>query len=209
MTCTEYSADASTRPFRAASLWSSSPSLLDVPIQLARSHVVVTQAKGSGIALSVYAGLHMGEARALEVCDVDFKCDRILVRHALSADHIVPPSQGTNALSRWRPSSARSSKRRCDANCRTPACRERARRNAATSTRPRRAQAPRAKAGAAQVVLPLATPLLLHDADSPRCRHRGGTSASGHSKLDVTQRYVHATADDLRARRSLVSRVTS
>ena len=46
------------------------------------------------IALSVYAGLRMGEVRALEVRDVDFKRQSILVRHALSADEVVPPKSG-------------------------------------------------------------------------------------------------------------------
>jgi integrase len=46
------------------------------------------------IALSTYGGLRMGEARALEVRDVDFKRGHILVRHALSADEVLPPKSG-------------------------------------------------------------------------------------------------------------------
>jgi hypothetical protein len=36
----------------------------------------------------------MGEARALAVCDVDFKRGQLLVRHALSADEVMPPKSG-------------------------------------------------------------------------------------------------------------------
>jgi len=46
------------------------------------------------IALSVYAGLRMGEVRALEVRDVNLKRGVLLVRHALSADEVLPPKSG-------------------------------------------------------------------------------------------------------------------
>lgn len=46
------------------------------------------------IALSVFAGLRMGEVRALEVRDIDFKRNILLVRNALSADEVLPPKSG-------------------------------------------------------------------------------------------------------------------
>jgi integrase len=58
---------------------------------------LLANAKGwlhTAIALSVYAGLRMGEARALEVCDVDFKRGQLMVRLALSADEVMPPKSG-------------------------------------------------------------------------------------------------------------------
>jgi hypothetical protein len=33
-------------------------------------------------------------ARALEVCDADFKLGELFVRHALSADQVMPPKWG-------------------------------------------------------------------------------------------------------------------
>jgi integrase len=36
----------------------------------------------------------MGEARALQVRDVDFKRGMLHVRHALSADEVMPPKSG-------------------------------------------------------------------------------------------------------------------
>ena len=46
------------------------------------------------IALAAYAGLRGGEVRALEVQDVDFERDVILVRRAFSATEVLPPKSG-------------------------------------------------------------------------------------------------------------------
>src|SRR5258708_10343909 len=104
----------------------------------------------------------MGEARALEVCDVDFKRDRILVRHALSADQVVPPKSGHERVVPLAP-----------------------------ELRAILEEAVRRK-------LPHARIVMNEHGETPR-RQRVLGALAGDSKLDVTQRYVHATADDLRA----------
>ncbi|HEX7601012.1 MAG TPA: site-specific integrase, partial [Polyangiaceae bacterium] len=48
----------------------------------------------TAIALAAFAGLRMGEVRALEVRDVDLAQGRILVRRALSADVVLSPKSG-------------------------------------------------------------------------------------------------------------------
>src|SRR5271166_3153152 len=48
----------------------------------------------TAIALAAFAGLRMGEVRALEVRDVDLTSGRILVRRALSEDEVMPPKSG-------------------------------------------------------------------------------------------------------------------
>ncbi len=48
----------------------------------------------AAIALAAFAGLRMGEVRALEVRDVDLAGGRILVRRALSEDEVMPPKSG-------------------------------------------------------------------------------------------------------------------
>ena len=48
----------------------------------------------TAIALAALAGLRMGEARALEVRDVDLAAERILVRRALSEGDVFPPKSG-------------------------------------------------------------------------------------------------------------------
>jgi integrase len=48
----------------------------------------------TAIALAVFAGLRMGEVRALEVRDVDLVSGRILVRRALSENEVMTPKSG-------------------------------------------------------------------------------------------------------------------
>ncbi len=58
---------------------------------------MLTHANGwlrTAIALAALAGLRMGEVRALEVRDVDVEGARILVRHVLSKDEVLPPKSG-------------------------------------------------------------------------------------------------------------------
>jgi integrase len=50
------------------------------------------------ISLAVYAGLRMGEIRALEVGDVDRVHGRIEVRRALSADEVLSPKSGDDRV---------------------------------------------------------------------------------------------------------------
>jgi integrase/recombinase XerC len=154
----------------------------------------------SGIALSVYAGLRMGEARALEVRDVDFKRDRFLVRHALSADQVMPPKSGHGRVVPLAPELRvilEGAVRR-----KLPHARVVVNERGETPRRQRVLGA----------LKRLERKLQLREWSFHSLRHyfcttliRRGASVeavrllAGHSKLDVTQRYVHATADDLRA----------
>lgn len=147
------------------------------------------------IALSAYAGLRMGEVRALEVRDVDLARDRILVRRALSADEVVTPKSGHERVIPLAP-----------------------------ELRSELEGAMRRKLPAARVIDPTPTrQAVLHSLKQLQARHglpersfhalrhafcsillRRGASVeavrvlAGHSKLDVTARYVHASADELR-----------
>ena len=154
----------------------------------------------TGISLSVYAGLRMGEARALEVCDVDFKRDRILVRHALSADEVVPPKSGHERVVPLAPELRvvlEEAVRR-----KLPHSRVVVNEHGETPRRQRVLGA----------LKRLEQKLRLREWSFHSLRHyfcttliRRGASVeavrllAGHSKLDVTQRNVHATADDLRS----------
>ena len=159
----------------------------------------------SAIGLSVYAGLRMGEARALEVRDVDIKRGHILVRHALSADEVLPPKSGhERVVSDWRRSFGSCLKPRAAKlpHARVSCERREERATSAVSSalvRGREAVLAWASFG----LFPFAAPLLSASGGTIRgwreCRGCALVSSLVISKLDVTQRYVHATADDLRA----------
>jgi len=152
------------------------------------------------IALSVYAGLRMGEVRALEVRDVDFKRGIILVRRALSADEVMPPKSGNE-----RPVPLASELRGVleeTTRLKLPTARLVVNERGATPRRQR-------VLGAFKR---LEQRLAMREWSFHSLRHyfcstliRRGASVeavrllAGHSKLDVTQRYVHATAADLHA----------
>src|SRR5580658_84862 len=153
------------------------------------------------IAVSVYGGLRMGEVRALEVRDVDFKRGHILVRHVLSADEILPPKSGHERVVPLAPDlrvvledavRLKMPHLRLVMNERgeTPTCQR---------------VLGRFKRLERQLgVREWSFHSLRHYFCSTLIRRGASVEAvrllAGHSKLDVTQRYVRgATADDLRA----------
>lgn len=132
------------------------------------------------IALSVFAGLRMGEVRALEVRDVDLTHGRILVRRALSGDEVMPPKSGGQSRPR-RPSRPRASRhpRRSDAPQAPDRARDRHEHglDAEAHVHARDAEDPRTAHRPTRVVLPLASSLLLLDAHPSRRKHRSGARA--------------------------------
>jgi integrase len=154
---------------------------------------------GTAIALAALAGMRMGEVRALEVRDVDFEQHRILLRRALSEEASLTPKSGHE---REIPlAGALEARLREAVKDKLP----RARVVLDDGHTPRRQQ-----------VLTEFKRLLrrrgLRERSFHSLRHyfitqllRGGASAeavrvlAGHSKLEMTQRYAHAAAGDLRA----------
>jgi integrase len=143
----------------------------------------------------------MGEVRALEVRDVDFKRGHILVRHVLSADEILPPKSGHERVVPLAPDlrvvledavRLKMPHLRLVMNERgeTPTCQR---------------VLGRFKRLERQLgVREWSFHSLRHYFCSTLIRRGASVEAvrllAGHSKLDVTQRYVRgATADDLRA----------
>jgi integrase len=155
---------------------------------------------GLAIALGAMAGLRMGEARALEVRDVDFERHRILVRRAMSDEASLTPKSGHE---REVPMAAVLEARlRIAAKDKLPRARLLLDDQGMT---PRRQQ-----------VLHQFKRFLhrsgLKEHSFHSLRHyfiselmKCGASAeavrvlAGHSKLEMTQRYAHAGAADLRA----------
>lgn len=164
---------------------------------------LLANAKGwlrTAIALAAYAGMRQGEVRALEVCDVDFDGNRILVRRAFSDDEVLTPKSTHERVVPL-----------------FPELRD-------ILVEPTRRKLPHARVvftergstpGRAHVLTALKRleeKLVLREWSFHSLRHffisalvRNGASIevvrllAGHSKLDVTQRYVHAEASELRA----------
>lgn len=172
------------------------PSDEDVTALLTNAHGWLRVA----IALSVFAGLRMGEVRALEVRDVDFKRGRILVRHALSANEVMPPKSGHERPVPLAPELHSILEEAV--RLKLPQARIVVNSRGSTPSR--------------QHVLTVLKALeqrsgvrawsyhsLRHYFCSTLIRRGASVEAvrllAGHSKLDVTQRYVHATAADLQA----------
>ena len=152
------------------------------------------------VALSVFAGLRMGEVRALEVCDVDAKRGVLLVRHALSADEVLPPKSGHERVVPLAPELAVVLEEAV--RLKLPHARIVVNERGATPGRQRVLGA----------LKRLEQKLGMREWSFHSLRHyfcstliRRGASVeavrllAGHSKLDVTQRYVHATGADLEA----------
>lgn len=151
------------------------------------------------IAVAAYAGLRMGEARALEVRDVDLDAGVIRVRRALSEGEVVAPKSGHDRIvpvaDTLRPILAAAIRNKL------PRARVVINENGTT---PGRAHVLR-KFKALQLRLTLSGwsfHSLRHHFISELVR-RGATIEAvrllaGHSKLDVTARYVHANGSDLR-----------
>lgn len=152
------------------------------------------------VALAAYAGLRLGEVRALEVRDVDVRRKRITIRRALSgeiAEVVTPKSGHERVVPIATPleallTAAIAGKRRDQRVVQLP-----------DGTTPRRQAVLRAlgKVQEAHGLLRRSFHSFRHAFCSILIR--GGASVeavrvlAGHSKLDVTQRYVHAEADDL------------
>jgi integrase len=142
----------------------------------------------------------MGEVRALEVRDVDLERGRLLVRRAFSSDEVMSPKSGDERVVPLNPellqilteavSTEAAERARGD---------QRARSNADASTRTEGVQGAAGEARAQGAFVSLLASLLLLRAHPTRREHRRGRVLAGHSKLDITQRYVHANAADLTA----------
>jgi integrase len=164
---------------------------------------MVAQADGwmrLAIALSGFAGMRMGEVLALEVRDVDFEGHRILLRRALSEGVSLTPKSGHERMVPLVPEleallreGARSKLPRArivvDDRGETP-CRQRVLHLFKRVLR---------QAG----VQERSFHSLRHHFITELVRRGAGLEAvrvlAGHSKLEMTQRYAHATAEDLKA----------
>lgn len=152
------------------------------------------------VASAAFAGLRMGEVRALEVRDVDLDAGVINVRRSLSEDQVVSPKSGHD---RVVPIAAALSSVIADA------VRDKLPRATVVmtvnGTTPGRTYVLRKfKALQRRLGLPgWSFHSLRHAFISELVRAGASIEAvrllAGHSKLDVTQRYVHATGEDLRA----------
>lgn len=148
----------------------------------------------------MYAGLRMGEIRALEVRDVDIDAGVIHVRRSLSEDEVVTPKSGHE---RMVPIAAALRPPLADAlRDKLPRARLLMTEGGTTPGRTyvlRKLKALESRAG----VSGWSFHSLRHHFISELVRAGASIEAvrllAGHSKLDVTQRYVHATGDDLRA----------
>ncbi len=155
---------------------------------------------GLAIALGAMAGLRMGEVRALEVRDIDFERQRILVRRAMSEEASLTPKSGHE---REVPLAAGLELRLRDAvRDKLPRARVLLDDTGHTPVRQRvlsKLKQFLAKSG-------------LKERSFHSLRHyfiselmKNGASAeavrvlAGHSKLEMTQRYAHAATADLRA----------
>jgi len=169
----------------------------------AEVRILFAHARGwlrAAIALAVYAGLRSGEIRALEVRDIDLTKGIILVRRAFSGDQVLTPKSGHERVVPIAPALAKE----LEGPLRDKLPTGRIVLNSLGRT-PRR-----------QAVLAQLTATLKRSGLPPHCVHalrhffcsilvsRGASVEAvrllaGHSRLDMTQRYVHAAAGDLRA----------
>lgn len=178
------------------------PSKEHVATLLANAHDWLRPA----IALAAYAGLRAGEVRALEVRDVDLVNDRILVRRAFSGDEVLTPKSSHERVVPLLPELR---------ELLMPALRSKLPNARVVLTRngttPRRTHVLTA-------LKHLEKKLDARAWSFHALRHffiselvRRGVSVevvrilAGHAKLDVTQRYVHAEASELRAGISVLS----
>jgi len=136
--------------------------------------------------------LRIGEARALEVRDVDLKRDRLLVRHARSADEVMPPKSGHERVVPLAPDLRVVLE--AVMRLKMPHARVVANKRGCTPGRQHVLGAFKrleAKLGL-RVVVSLAAPRLLLDAHSARSEHRGG-SPSGGPRRSSTSRNATCT----------------
>ena len=152
------------------------------------------------IALAVYAGLRQGEVRALEVRDVDFAGKRLLVRRAFSGSEVLTPKSTHERVVPLAPELAElladAVKRKLPAALLIV--------NARGKTPSRQAVLTRLKTLQKVCDLPARSFHSLRHYFCTTLIRRGASVEAvrvlaGHSGLDVTQRYVHATGADLKA----------
>jgi len=158
------------------------------------------------VQLSAQAGLRMGEALAIEVGDVDFEQGALMVRRALSGGEVLSPKSGDGRVVPLTPELTAHLRPATDGR----AAHARVVANEAKET-PRRQEVLR-------TFKRLLRRLGLKERSFHSLRHsflsrlvRRGASVeavrilAGHSSLTVTERYVHATAGDLRRAIGLLS----
>jgi integrase len=155
---------------------------------------------GVAIALAGLAGLRMGEVRALEVRDVDVEGNRLLVRRALSEDESLTPKSGHERLVPMVPDLTE----RLAAAMKDKLPRARVVVAEDGCTPPRQLVLHRFKRFLkANGLKERSFHSLRHFFITELVRREIGLETvrtlAGHSKLDMTQRYAHATSADLRA----------
>jgi len=158
------------------------------------------------VALAAYAGLRCGEARALEVGDVDWSQGCIHVRRAYSAEEILTPKDDAD---RTIPIAERLHPILRDA-CRGKLPRARVLLTQAGRPLGRRAIDHQFARLVQRTGLPPYTPhQLRHYFLTSLARHGAGIEAirllAGHSAMSTTARYLHASRADLRAAISTLS----
>jgi integrase len=170
------------------------PGTEDVALMLARAQGWIRPT----IALAVFAGLRMGEIRAIEVRDVDLKRDRILVRRALSGTEVMTPKSGHERLVPLAPEL----KEALIEAMRLKLPTTRIILNARGKTPGRQAVLTKLKELQEKCELPARSfHSLRHYFCSTLIRRGASVEAvrqlAGHSALAITQLYVHANAADL------------
>ena len=151
------------------------------------------------IALASYAGLRSGEVRALEVRDVDLPNARLHVRRALSEDEVTTPKSGNERVVPLFPELQAI----LTEVMRSKLPRARVVQNGEGKTPTRQAILTRLKATLARHELPQRSFHQLRHFFCSALVSRGASVEAvrllaGHSNLATTQRYVHATGDELR-----------
>jgi len=152
----------------------------------------------TAIAFAAYAGLRMGEVRALEVRDVDLEGSRLLIRHALSENEVVTPKSGNE---RPVPLSPPLRAALTDA-LRGKLPRARVITNGRGSTPGRQYLLAALKNLQRRAGLDERSfHSLRHYFCSTMVRHHASLEAvrelAGHSSIAITQRYVHSTGTDM------------
>jgi integrase len=152
------------------------------------------------IALSTNAGLRMGEVRALEVGDVDLERGRIIVRHAFSGGEVLTPKSGHERVVPIAPEL----RVILEEAMRLKLRRARIIVNRKGKTPSRVAVLSTLKALERRIgVREWSFHSLRHYFCTTLIRRGGSLEAvrvlAGHSGLEITQRYVHASGADLEA----------
>jgi len=155
---------------------------------------------GLAIMLAGLAGMRSGEVRALEVRDVDLDGHRILLRRALSEDESLTPKSGDERVIPLVPELEE--RLREAVRSKLPKARVVLDDNGETPRRQKVLYSFKKFLKAAGVK-ERSYHSLRHHFITELVRRGAGLEAvrmlAGHSKLEMTQRYAHATGDDLKA----------